>query len=75
MAQVFCWNDLIAETTKLFPHVNRNALLLAEDNLGQLVREIARSHDLTLREAAEMVTLRLPYYAPRFDCTEQRLSA
>ena len=76
MAQVHCWNDLIAATIRLFPETNRNALLLARDNLGQLVREIALAHDLTLSEAAEMVVLRLPYYSP-VECpvAVQRLSA
>lgn len=76
MAQVYCWNDLITETTKLFPNTNKNALILAEDNLGQVVREISRAHNLTLGEAAEMVVLRLPLYLPEaYPFAEQRMSA
>ena len=76
MAQVYCWRDLVHATKKLFPETNINTLILSEDNLGLLVREISRAHDLTLSEAAEMVVLRLPYYAPEFCVFEdQRLSA
>ena len=65
MAQVYCWDE-----------TNLNTLLLAEDNLGLLVREIAEAHDLTLAEAAELVALRLPYYAPGLcPVTDHRLSA
>lgn len=73
MAQVYRWNELIAATMKLFPNTNKNALILAEDNLGQLVREIAKAHDLTLREAADMVVLRLPIYLPEMRMPEDQL--
>ena len=76
MAQVYCWDDLITATTKLFPETDLNTLLLAEDNLGLLMREIAEAHDLTLAEAAELVALRLPYYAPNaWPALDQRLLA
>ena len=76
MAQVHCWDDLIKATKATFPETNLNRLLLARDNLGVLVREVAHAHDLTLAEAAEMVALRLPYYAPdTFTFVDQRLSA
>lgn len=76
MAQVHCWDDLIKVTKEHFPAVNLNRLLLAKDNLGVLVREIAEAHDLTLAEASEMVVLRLPYYAPdAYAFEEERLSA
>ncbi len=76
MAQVYCWSDLVRVTRQLFPETNLNTLLLAEENLGLLVREISRAHDLTLLEAAEMVVLRLPYYAPeKWPIADQRLSA
>ena len=72
MQHVYRWDDLVSETLKTFPEVNRNTLTLAEDDVGLLVREIAKAHDLTLAEAAEMTTLRLPFYEPGF---EVRLSA
>lgn len=76
MPQVYCWNDFIAATIKLFPNTNKNALILAEDNLGQVVREISKAHYLTLSEAAEMVVLRLPLYLPdAYPVAEQRMSA
>lgn len=72
MKQVFRWGDLVSETLKQFPEVNQNKLILAEDDVGSLVREVSRAHDLTLAEAAEMVSLRLPFYEPDF---QVRLSA
>ena len=76
MAQVYCWTDLVHATRKLFPETDLNTLLLSEENLGLLVREIARAQDLTLSEAAEMVVLRLPYYAPEMrPLSDQRMSA
>lgn len=62
MQHVFRWRELISEAQRLFPKVNENFLILAENDTGALVREIARAHDLTLREAAEMVAWRLPIY-------------
>ena len=64
MLQVFRWSEFVSETLKQFPEVNRNMLILAEDDLGLVVREVARAHELTLSEAAEMVVLRLPRYQP-----------
>ena len=62
MQHVFRWRELITEARLKFPEINENFLILAEDDTGALVREIARAHDLTLGEAAEMVAWRLPDY-------------
>ena len=72
MQQVYLWSELVSEAVKIFPDVNQNKLILAENDVGLLVREIARAHELTLAEAAEMASLRLPIYEPDF---EVRMSA
>ena len=52
MAQVHCWDDLIKAAKATFPETNLNRLLLARDNLGVLVREVAHAHELTLADRA-----------------------
>lgn len=73
MQHVFRWRDLTTKAREQFPAINENRLILAEDDVAELVREIARAHDLTLAEAAEMVVWRLPEYQSE-DCPV-RLSA
>lgn len=73
MQHVFRWRDLISEARKQFPEINPDILLFAEDDMGELVREIASAHELTLTEAAQMVAWRLPDYLP--EESEVRLSA
>ena len=73
MQHVFRWRDLIETARMHFPEINENLLILAEDDIGKVIREIARAHDLTLAEAAEMATWRLPQYQP--DDYQVRLSA
>ncbi|MEO0945215.1 MAG: hypothetical protein AAFY06_10290 [Pseudomonadota bacterium] len=62
MQQIFRWRDLISKARAQFPEINENHLILAHDNMGALVREVARAQELTLSEAAEMVVWRLPSY-------------
>lgn len=64
MQHVFGWHDLITEARKQFPAIDQDLLFFAKDDIGALVREISRAHDLTLSEAADMVVWRLPSYVP-----------
>lgn len=62
MQHVYRWRDLISEARKHFPEINETCLILAEGDMGRLVSEIARAHELTLSEAAETAAARLPEY-------------
>ena len=73
MQHLFRWREFISEALTQFPKINENRLILAKDDLGAVVREVSRAHDLTLSEAAEMVVWRLPRY--EIEDHQVRLSA
>ena len=72
MQQSKNWDDLISETQKLFPEIDHEKLTETQGDIRSVVREVARAHDLTLSEATELVSWRLPDDQPDY---QVRLSA
>lgn len=56
------WHDLVDEIVLKFPETCRNAILSKSGDMPALMAHIAVTHDLTLAEAAEVVTFRLPQF-------------
>ncbi len=62
MSIVTQWRDLVDEIVVKFPEVPRAKVLSQEGDMTSLMQIVAESHGLTLAEAAEVVTFRLPLY-------------
>lgn len=62
MTIVTKWRDLVEEIVLKFPEVRRAKLLAEEGDMTALMHHVAEMHGLTLAEAAEVVTFRLPHY-------------
>ena len=62
MTIVTSWSDLIDEVAEKFPKVDSEAVYHQHGDIGALTRHIAKAHDLTLAEAAEVMAFRLPQY-------------
>ena len=60
MTAVHHWNDLVSKALTHFPDCDDRALRASAGDFGALVTHVSASHDLTLAEAAEMITSRLP---------------
>lgn len=62
MTIVTSWSDLIDEVAEKFPKVDTEAVYHQHGDMDALVQQVAKAHDLTLSEAAEVVAYRLPQY-------------
>ena len=62
MTVVTQWRDLVDEIVLKFPEVRRAKVLTEEGDMASLMHHVAEMHGLTLAEAAEVVTFRLPHY-------------
>ena len=62
MTSVSRWSDLLEMTCRTFPAVRPQTLRAREGDIGALIHHVAKAHDLTFAEAAEVVTFRLPQY-------------
>ncbi|MEL7149783.1 MAG: hypothetical protein AAGK71_03565 [Pseudomonadota bacterium] len=62
MTVVTSWQAFVAEAGRHFPEACSDAMLTREGDIAGLMDLIAKAHDLTFAEAAEVVTFRLPLY-------------
>ncbi len=70
MAKTISWQGLADEVQIKFPNVDEAVVRGQVGDVAALIRHIASTHDLTLAEAAEVVTFRLPQFVE-----PERLSA
>lgn len=53
------WTDLCPEINRIFPGVSAEDVLDARGDIAVMIRLVSEAHDLTLKEASEMVSMRL----------------
>ncbi len=62
MAKTISWQGLADEVQMKFPNVDDAVVRAQVGDVAALIHHIATTHDLTIAEAAEVVTFRLPQF-------------
>lgn len=70
MPIVTSWYRFVEHVAQKFPETDLSALSVRQGDMSALIGAVAKAHELTFAEAAEVITFRLPQFVEA-----ERLSA